>query len=58
MELIDGKMRKQYKVARFPQFAPTNVLVPLMGIGGQTRIVETWRIRNIENGTEYSPYVL
>lgn len=58
MELIDGKMRKQYKVSRFPHFAPTNVLVPLMGIGGQTRIVETWRIRNIENGEAYSPYVL
>lgn len=58
MEFLGGRMRPQYKVARFPQFAPVGVLVPLMGAGGRVQVLETWRIREIANGATWSPYVL
>lgn len=57
-EFLGGRWRPQYKVARFPQFAPVGVLVPIMGAGGRIQVLETWRIRSIENGATYSPYVL
>ena len=56
-ELIDGAMRTQYTVSRFPQFRPVGTLLPLMGTDGATRISERWRYTEIEKGTIYSPYV-
>lgn len=56
-EVIDGKFRKQYKVARFPHMKPVGLLVPLFGAGGKNRIAEGWRMETISNGTIYSPYV-
>lgn len=57
LEMIDGAMRKQYMVSRFPQFRPVGTLLPLMGTDGMTRFAETWRMKPIAPGTIYSPYV-
>lgn len=56
-EYIDGQLRKQYKVARFPHMRPVGLLVPVFGAGGKNRIAEGWRMEAISNGTLYSPYV-
>lgn len=53
IKLADGT----YKVSRFPQMRPVNVLTPVLGFGGMNRIAESWRIKPIANGVTYSPYV-
>ena len=57
-ELIGGVMRPQYKVSRFPHMRPVNILTPVFGFGGQNRISESWRIKQVTNGSTYSPYAL
>jgi hypothetical protein len=57
-EVIDGMNRTKYKVDRFPQMRPVNVLFPLWGIGGRTRVLNGWRMKPVTNGAIYTPYSL